>query len=62
MAQPCNIGPKERRKRLLLGLFSFGAAFGVRFLFEPGAVWFYPFQFVLLFFGFLGTLQAFFYT
>lgn len=62
MAQVCNIGPKERRKRLVFGLFSFGASFGVRFLFDPNAGWFYPLQLVLLFFGFLGTLQAFFCT
>ena len=62
MTHVCNIGPRERRKRLILGFFSFGAAFGVRFLLNPNAIWFYPLQLVLLFFGFLGMLQAFFCT
>jgi hypothetical protein len=58
----CNIGPRERRKRLIVGLISFGAAFGVRFFAGPGLAWFYPLQLLFLFFGFLGTLQAFFCT
>jgi len=61
-ADLCNIGTKERRKRLILGLTSFAIAFWVRFVAAPGSVWFYPVILIALFFGFLGTLQALFCT